>query len=71
MPKVDVKKITGARLSRWGNKLISEHATPALLLGIGHDHVSGRIILCVTEDRSDTELIAFLEAAIIALKNPG
>jgi hypothetical protein len=65
---VDTKKITHERLGRWGKKLATSHATPALLLGIGHDHVSGQVVICVTEDRTDQEIILFLQAAIDELR---
>lgn len=66
---VNVSKITHERLGRWEKRLVSSHATPALLLGIGHDHVSGQIVLCVTEEKTDAEIIAFLQMAISSLKS--
>lgn len=65
---VNVKQITHERLWTWEQRLVQSHATPAFLLGIGHDHVSGQIVLCVTSDRTDAEIIAFLEVALEALK---
>lgn len=56
MTEVRIRSITTERLVRWTEKLIAQHATPALLLGIGHDHNSGQLVLCCTEDISDEDL---------------
>ncbi len=43
------EEITASRLASWQKKLAAEHATPLLLVGIGHDHVSGQVVLCTPE----------------------
>jgi hypothetical protein len=68
---VNVKKITHERLGRWEKKMVLSHATPALLIGVGHDHVNGQIVICVTEDRTDNEIILFLQGAIKELQKAG
>ena len=40
---VDVQGITIERLKDWGADCIRDHATPALLLAIGHDDHAGEI----------------------------
>jgi hypothetical protein len=58
---VNCKKITEKRV-------VDSHATPVLLLSVGHDHVSGQLTICITQDRTDQEIIAFLQGAINELK---
>lgn len=65
---VNVRKITHERLGSWEKRLVNSHATPALLLGVGHDHVKGQLVVCVTEDRSNEEIILLLQGAITELK---
>jgi hypothetical protein len=48
--QVDVTAITRHRLEDWGTDCIRDHATPALLLAIGHDHVSGEAHIYVPDD---------------------
>lgn len=50
MTEVPVEQITRQRLKDWGNDCIRDHATPALLLAVGHDHVSGEVHLYVPDD---------------------
>lgn len=47
---VPTEQITRERLAGWTKRLDSEHATPMLLIGIGHDHTSGQAVLCIPED---------------------
>lgn len=72
---VNVKHICDERLARWKTQLIRRHSTPLILIGIGHDHKSGEIALLCTEDRTDEELLLFMENVVkqlhdqIAAKN--
>jgi len=68
MNNTQIDSISKQRLYSWKEKLNAEHATPVLLLGVGHDHNNGKIVICVTEDRSDQEIILFLEKALASLK---
>ncbi len=61
---VDTKKITSTRLASWQKKLGDAHATPVLLVGVGHDHASGRTVVVTTEDMPIGELKLFLQEAI-------
>ncbi len=63
---VDVKRITDERLQSWSKQLINAHATPVLLLGVGHDHVSGQINVVVTENMTPVQIRAFLKQALKA-----
>ncbi len=63
MESDEVKAICEERLGSWTQRLVDQHATPCFLLGIGHDHKSGVLLLCTLEDMSDTELLLFLRAA--------
>lgn len=64
MDTAKVKSINVKRLSSWGDRLTENHATPVLLLGIGHDHKSGQINVLVTEDMSDAEILLFVKKAL-------
>jgi hypothetical protein len=58
---VDVAAIVHERLNDWGKDCIRDHATPALLLAIGHDHVSGEAHLYVPDDPAfDNKMIRSL-----------
>ena len=63
-----IQEICCERLQKWTFKLLCEHSTPAILIGIGHDHKSGQITVCVPENFSDFHISAILEAATFTLK---
>lgn len=64
MTEAKIIEINQERLGRWVALLAREHATAQALLGVGHDHRSGRLVLCRTEDGpADAELAALLRAA--------
>jgi hypothetical protein len=48
--KVDVAAITRQRLHDWDTCCIRDHATPGLLLAIGHDAHSGETHIYVPDD---------------------
>jgi hypothetical protein len=57
------------RFSRWAKRLQSSHATPLFLLGIGHDHVSGRPVVCIPEGLpSERDLFRLLRKVIDELE---
>lgn len=58
-----IEEICCERLQRWTFKLLSEHSTPAILIGIGHDHKSGQITVCVPENFTDFEIKGILQVA--------
>jgi len=56
-----IRAICAGRLAGWADRLVEEHATPAVLIGVGHGRVSGRLCLCVTEDGfTDAQIAALL-----------
>jgi hypothetical protein len=61
-------EITAERMAGWRKKLAEEHATPALLLGIGHDRNSGALVVCTTEDLSKRDLVTLLKGVIRRLE---
>jgi len=68
---VPVEEITQRRLDRWGRLLCQAHATPVVLVGLGHDLVSGQIVLCtLDEPEMSRELICcFLRSALANLES--
>jgi len=64
MDSGEVKAICDERLGRWTDRLVGEHSTPVLLVGVGHDHKNGSLVLCTLEDMSDIELLLFLRGAV-------
>lgn len=63
MRREQINKINVGRLSRWKDRLNDTHATPVLMIGVGHDHYNGKVILCTTEDLTDSELLLFMQDA--------
>lgn len=58
---VPVEIITRERLERWGQDCVREHATPLVLIAVGHDAVAGKIVICRPEDGpTDAEIGALL-----------
>lgn len=66
---VDVAKINRERLSSWEEKLNKNHATAIMLIGVGHDAVSGQLNFLVTEDRTDEEILLLLKGAVTFLES--
>ena len=66
-PPVPTAEITQERLQRWAKLLEESDATPALLLGIGHNRFSGLPVLLTTEDMDRADIRTFLEMALAAL----
>lgn len=72
MTRNQVNDINADRLGRWRTLLVREHATAQATLGVGHDHNSGRLVLCRTEDGpTDASLAALLRAAANELEMAG
>lgn len=68
MGKVPVKQINHERMNRWKDRLNENNSTPVLLVGVGHDHVEGRLFVLCTEERTDEQVILFLKAALAQLQ---
>ena len=69
MTREQVKAIITERLGRWAERLLESHATPVVLVAVGHDARSGQLVVCACEDGpSDKQLALFLKAAAKRLK---
>lgn len=68
MSKVEVKPINHERMNRWKDRLNENDSTPVILVGVGHNKVSGQIMVLCTEDRTDEEVVLFLEGALKQLR---
>jgi len=66
----EVRAIVEDRLLRWGEQLIADHGTPVVLIGVGHDHARGQVIV-VTLDEQEMRgevIAAFLLSAVDRLR---
>ena len=50
--RVPTEEITRERFQEWAALLEPNHATPAFLIGIGHDETTGEIHVCYPEETS-------------------
>jgi hypothetical protein len=64
MDTTEVRDICTQRFAGWTERLVASHATPVLLLGIGHDHNSGQLNVITMEDVPDEQLKLFLAATL-------
>lgn len=64
MTREQIEQINSERLNQWGARAINSHATPLLMLSIGHDHKSGELNIHCTEDLTPEQLRGFLIAAL-------
>lgn len=67
---VPTEQITQERLKSWAKRLSEQHATPLLMLGMGHDANAGQLVVLTVEDVDDDMLVASLLFAAEQLK-PG
>lgn len=64
MDENKIREICTTRLEKWTEVLIKEHCTPGILIGIGHDHVSGEIHLVIPEDWTDEQAMTILTGTL-------
>jgi len=64
----EIEAICQERLGEWTKRLVGEHATPIVLVGVGHDHKSGQLVLCTTEEMSNDEIMNFLAGALFMMQ---
>jgi len=66
----EVREIVLDRLARWAPLLSNAHATPVVLVGVGHDHARGEIqVVTVDDEQMRAEVIAgFLLSAVDKLR---
>jgi len=68
MDEAELTQICQSRLARWQKRLVQEHATPVLLLGVGHDDQSGKVVVLTLEEMSDSDILMFVGQTINLLK---
>jgi len=71
MKSEEIESINHERLGRWEKRLVDGHATPILLIGVGHDHAKGRIVICTLEDTETELVLGFLRFAVKELEGQG
>ena len=70
MTSAELRTIVEDRLHRWGERLVTAHGTPVVLLGVGHDDQRGQVIaVTLDEPEMRAEVIAaFLLSAVDQLR---
>jgi len=68
MQRSQINKINVDRLTSWKNRLNEQHSTPMMLVGVGHDHKSGELMILVTEERTDYEILLLMREALRMLE---
>jgi hypothetical protein len=69
LTKERIEEINKSRLMSWADQLTDNHATGVMLIGVGHDHVSGQINIVVTEDMPDKYIREILMSTIKQLND--
>jgi hypothetical protein len=64
MSPAERDEIIDERLAYYRRRLIQAHATPMTCIGVGHDHNSGALIVCITEDLPLLQLLVFMKGAV-------
>lgn len=69
MDRKKIFEINKERLTGWLHRCTEQHSTPQILIGVGHDHVSGRILVLAPENGpSDIELLMFMKNAVTQME---
>lgn len=63
----EIIRINQERFTKWQAVLIDKHSTPAILIGIGHDHRAGEIDVCFPENLPTQLAIAYLARTMMEL----
>ena len=64
MDKVRVREICKERLDSWMDILVSSHATPVILVAVGHDHNKGELHVVTLEEMGNKELSLLMAGAL-------
>lgn len=64
----EIQTICRERLEGWQKRLVQEHSTPILLVGVGHDNKTGQVVLCIPEEMTNREVMHFLQGALNMIK---
>ena len=59
-----IRQICKDRLAMWTDDLVGDHATPVLLLGVGHDDKKGNISICTVQEMDPDKITFFLAQAL-------
>jgi hypothetical protein len=60
MNSQECEQVCRERLGKWLKRLVSENATPAVLVGVSHGAKSGQLVVCATEDGFSNQELAAL-----------
>jgi hypothetical protein len=69
MNEEKIKEVCEERLAHWTQGLVSEHATPIILVGVGHDHNAGMVTVYTCQEITDQEIALFLMSVLNRLQN--
>jgi hypothetical protein len=64
MPRVQTSRITRERLDEWAETLDQAHATPMLMVAVGHDEQVGEMHVIVPDGVDRDQVKIFLRAAL-------
>lgn len=67
MTRQKIESINRERLGEWIKQLTDAHATAAVLIGIGHDHASGELHVCLPKDLPANVAGAYIGKAFLQL----
>lgn len=60
MTSDEVREICNERLTRWRDHLVSKHATPMVLIGVGHDEAEGSVVMCLPDGINGADVAGLL-----------
>ncbi len=60
----EIREICKERLASWTDRLVEQQSTPLMLLGMGHDHKEGQLLILTVEDISDKDAASILKSAL-------
>lgn len=68
IPPEELRVICHTRLARWAERLIAQHMTPIVLIGVSHDPTNGRVCVLTLENVDDNALEILLAGAAVELR---
>ena len=69
---MNTRQITTERLRSWSERLAEHNATPVVLIGVGHEHNSGEVILCIPAGPTDDQIVMAIVFALQQIRDrPG
>lgn len=64
-----IEEICRDRVDRWIKRMVQDHATPIVLVAVGHDHHKGEMHVMTTEELDDETVAMFMEVATLRIKD--